>query len=136
MTWLSKSHVKLRAPIFCFAICCGPAAASLAGIFLTDACVTGDLFEFDPASSQWIDLTTVASGSAPSPRRWQGFAEANGTLYVFGGRLSKCLGADFSFFCVAREINFVKFVPVTHSPFHAKLCLFLISPYLKEPKLS
>ena len=65
-----------------------------AGIVETDrACGAGDLFEFDPASLAWVDLTPVATGSVPSPRINQGFAEANGTLYVFGGGLSAYLAA-------------------------------------------
>jgi hypothetical protein len=43
------------------------------------------LFEFDPSTMAWTDLTAVAGGSPPAGRGFHGFAAAGGRLYVHAG---------------------------------------------------
>jgi hypothetical protein len=45
----------------------------------------GDLLAYDPVTKAWTDLTTTASGTAPSKRGYHGFTAAGGRLYVQGG---------------------------------------------------
>jgi hypothetical protein len=45
-----------------------------------------DLYQFNPATLFWTDLTTATFGTTPSPRSGHGFVStANGDLWVFGG---------------------------------------------------
>jgi hypothetical protein len=44
-----------------------------------------DLFEYNPESETWTDLTGPSSAVSPSPRRSHGFVGAGGRLYLFGG---------------------------------------------------
>lgn len=44
-----------------------------------------DLWVLDLTSLTWGELTTVVSGTAPSPRRYHGFTRSDNIIYVFGG---------------------------------------------------
>ena len=44
-----------------------------------------DLYEFDPVTASWSDLTWTASGNPPSPRAEFGFTSCGGKLFVHGG---------------------------------------------------
>ena len=44
-----------------------------------------DLFSFDPAQLRWTDLSGIAAGEPPTPRKWHGYAAAGSGIYVFGG---------------------------------------------------
>lgn len=45
-----------------------------------------DLWTFNPASSNWTDLTSSARGDFPSPRVFFGMATAGERLFIFGGK--------------------------------------------------
>ena len=45
----------------------------------------GDLFVYSPSLGTWTDLTTISSGTPPSPRSGHGFASAGNQFYVHGG---------------------------------------------------
>jgi N-acetylneuraminic acid mutarotase len=46
----------------------------------------GDLYDFDPASAAWRNLTSSANGGrTPSVRAYAGLSVAAGKLYLFGG---------------------------------------------------
>ena len=44
-----------------------------------------DMFSFDVVSSSWTNITASLSLSAPSPRKFHGFAALSNVLYLFGG---------------------------------------------------
>ena len=46
----------------------------------------GSLLRLDLVTLEWTDLTSDTTGPAPVARDFHGFAEADGLLYVFGGR--------------------------------------------------
>ena len=56
----------------------------LAGFIMTG--YHQDLFQLDPGTSTWTDLTTKVQGTAPNPRQYAGFSYANKKLFLFGGQ--------------------------------------------------
>ena len=64
---------------------------------------SGDLFQFDTVTLEWIDLTDYTQGVAPFPRDSHGVAYFAGSLYVFGGFYAP---GDKPFF-TARKPNFL-----------------------------
>ena len=55
---------------------------------LTRCFITGrenDLYQFDPKTTTWTELTQNIAGQMPTAREEGGYSTANGRLFIFGG---------------------------------------------------